>query len=137
MANAWDASVKLVYPADQGTNFTVDVLEPGTPFDVIADVEIGEDLNENVDDFVLRVGVVNLTTSVQVALVKVKAALIPQPNTNARDQIRADFVAVQNAANPPAIGDVLQAVASYSVRSGATKDVSTAQSATFVVVDAL
>lgn len=137
MANPGDANINLLYPAIDGTLFTLNTLPLNKDFDVIADVEIGEDLNENVDDFVLRVGVVNLTTSVQVALVEVKAALIPQPNTRYRDQIRADFVAVQNAANPPAVGDVLQAVASYSVRSGATKDVSTAQSATFVVVDAL
>ena len=47
MPGPWDASIKLLYPVDQGTFSTLDDIDNNTPFDVIANVEIGENLNEN------------------------------------------------------------------------------------------
>jgi hypothetical protein len=129
MANPGDAIIKLLYPADDGTFFTLDVLPPGTDYDVIANVEIGEDLNQFVDEFVLRVAVINLTTATQVDLNEIKRPLVPQNNTQFRDEVRVDFGPIKNSST----GDVLQAVASYKVIAGATYDVSTAQSVTFVV----
>jgi hypothetical protein len=131
MSNPGDATIKLLYPADDGTFFTLDVLPPNTDFDVIANVEIGEDLNQYVDRFVLRVAVINLTTAAQVAVAEVKDSLTPQNNTQFRDEVRVDFGPIQNSD----AGDVLQVVASYKVIAGATYDVSTAQSVTFVVGD--
>jgi hypothetical protein len=128
MANAWDATIKLLYPVDDGTFFTLDVLEPNTAYDVIANVEIGENLNENVDEFVLRVAIINLTTASQVAVQEVKGGLVPQNNTPRLEELRANFGPLQNSSP----GDVLQAVASYKVIAGANSDVSTAQSVTFV-----
>jgi hypothetical protein len=119
----------LLYPADDGTDFTIDVLPPNTDYDVIANVEIGENLNEFVDEFTLRVAIINLTTASQVDLKQVTDKLVPQNNTQFRDEVRVDFGPIQNSA----AGDVLQAVASYKVTAGATYDVSTAQSVTFVV----
>jgi hypothetical protein len=129
MANPGDAVIKLLYPVDDGTFFSIDVLPPGTNYDVIADVEIGENLNEYVDKFVLRVAIINLTTATQVDLKEVTGALTPQNNTQFHDRVRVDFGPIQNS-EP---GDVLQAVASYKVIAGSTYDVSTAQSVTFVV----
>jgi hypothetical protein len=129
MANAWDADIKLLYPADQGTFFTVDVLEPGDPLDVIANVEIGEDLNEFAGEFLLRVAVVNLTTASQVAFTEVKGTLVPQNNTPRRQELRASFGPIPNSSS----GDVLQAIASYKVTAGVNTDVSTAQSVTFAI----
>ena len=128
MANAGDASIKLLYPVNDGTFFTLDTLPPGTPYDVIANVEIGENLNENVDDFVLRVAIVNLSTASQVDIQEVKGTLTPLNNTEHLAEVRADFGPVQNTSP----GDVLQAVASYRVNAGANFDISTALSATFV-----
>jgi hypothetical protein len=127
MANAWDASIKLVYPADQGTNFTIDVLEPGDPFDVVADVEIGEDLNEFVSEHILRAAVVNLTTATQVAFKEVKLPLVPQNNTQRREQIRAAFAPIAGLNS----GDVLQVIASYKVIAGVNVRLSSATSETF------
>jgi hypothetical protein len=128
-ANAWDADIKLLYPADQGTNFAVEVLGPADPFDVVADVEIGEDLNENVDEHVLRVSIINLTTAAQVAFNEVKKPLVPQNNTKRREQLRVPFGPVANSNS----GDVLQVVASYKVTAGTNVDQSTEQSETFSI----
>jgi hypothetical protein len=123
-----DASIKLLYPVDQGSFFTVDEIENNTPFDVIANVEIGEDLNQNVDDFVLRVAVVNLTQSTTVQIVNQAGNLTPADDTTFQAEERVSF----NAPNQE-VGDILQAVASYRVNAGVTSDFSTAESVTFTV----
>jgi len=105
------------------------VLPLETDYDVIADVEIGENLYEFVDEYVLRVAIINLTTATQVDLQQVTNPLTPQNNTQFHDRVRVEFGPIQNSST----GDVLQAVASYKVVAGSTSDVSTAQSGTFVV----
>ena len=80
MPGPWDASIKLLYPVDQGLLTTIDDIDNNTPFDAIADVEIGENLNEHVDDFVLRVAVLNLTQSTTIA-VETCSARSPRPTT--------------------------------------------------------
>ncbi len=129
MANTNDASIKLVYAADKGTNFTVDMLELVDDYDVVADVEIGEDLNQVVDEHTLRAAVVNLTTATQVAFKDLTEVLKPQNNTQRRAQLRLQFGPIQNS-NP---GDVLQVVASYKVVAGVMIKQSTAFSETFTV----
>jgi hypothetical protein len=127
MANAWDASIKLVYAADKGTTFTIDVLEPGDAFDVVADVEIGEDLNEFVSQHTLRASVVNLTTAAQVAFKEVTLPLVPENNKQRREQIVAPIGAIAGLNS----GDVLQVVASYKVIAGVNVRLSSATSDTF------
>ena len=129
MANNFDASIKLLYPADQGSFFTVDVLEPTDPYDVVANVEIGQGLNQFASEHTLRVSIVNLTTATQIDSAEVKEQLTPQLNTQRRQEMRASFQAPQNVNS----GDVLQAVASYRVTAGANSDVSTETSETFAV----
>jgi hypothetical protein len=128
MANPGDAVIRLLYRVEDNNFFTA-VLPLNTDYDVIANVEIGEDLNQVVDRFELRVAVINLTTATQVALAEVKDTLTPQNNTQLLDEIRVDFGPVQNSAP----GDVMQVVASYKVIAGVTQDVSSAQSVTFVI----
>jgi hypothetical protein len=94
-------------------------------FDAIANVEIGENLNEVVDDFVLRVAVRNLTQSTNVQIVDLARALVAANNTAFTSEDRVS----RNAPNQ-AVGDVLQAVASYRVNAGANSDFSTAESHT-------
>ena len=128
MPGPWDASIKLLYPVDQGTFSTLDDIDNNTPFDVIANVEIGENLNENVDDFELRDAVRNLTQSTTVQIQELKGALTPADDTTFQAEERVSF----NAPNQTP-GDVLKLVASYRVNAGVTSDFSTAESVTFTV----
>ena len=129
MPGPWDASIKLLQPVDQGTNNTIDDIANNAPFDVLADVEIGEDLNENVDNFLLRVAILNLTQSTTVAIVDKPGNLTPVDDTTFTASERVSF----NAPNQT-VGDVLKAVASYRVNAGSNSDTSTAESVTFAVV---
>ena len=129
MPGPWDASIKLLYPVDQGGFTTIDDLANGSPFDAIANVEIGEDLNENVDDFVLRVAVLNITQSTTIQVEELKGALTPADVTTFTNEERVSL----NAPNQTA-GDVLKLVASYRVNAGSNSDTSSAESVTFTVV---
>jgi hypothetical protein len=129
MPGPWDASIKLLYPVDQGGFTTIDDIDNGTAFDAIANVEIGENLNEHVDDFVLRVAVVNLTTSQTIQIEELKGALTPADDTTFLAEERVSL----NAPNQTP-GDVLKLVASYRVNAGSNSDTSTAESVTFAVV---
>ena len=128
MPGPWDASIKLLYPVDQGQFTTLDDIDNATPFDAIANVEIGENLNENVDDFELRVAVVNLTTSNTIQIETLKRALNPADDTTFTTEERVSL----NAPNQTA-GDVLKLVASYRVNAGSNSDFSNAESVTFTV----
>jgi len=129
MPSDFDANVKLLDAVDSGTFFTIDDVSNGAAFDVIANVEIGRDLNQNVDSFDLRVGIVNLTQSKSVTIVDDSGALVPVA-TPFFDQRRVTIPAGWGNA---AVGDVLQARASYKVTAGANFDFSSAVSNTFVV----
>ena len=131
MPSPWDASIKLLYATDLNTFFTIDDVGRGDSFDVIANVEIGENLNENVDRFDIRVGIVNLTQSRAVAAVNQGDPLTPQKNTPFFQEIRVNIPG--NWSANAEVGDVLQAVASYKVTAGANVDFSSALSNTFVV----
>jgi hypothetical protein len=130
MPSSWDASIKLLYAADTGTFFTIDDVANGDPFDLIANVEIGENLNQNVDKFDLRVSIMNLTQQKTVAIVDNSGALAPA-KTPLLEQRRVNIAGGWNA-NATA-GDVLQAVASYKVTAGINVALSTALSDKFVV----
>jgi hypothetical protein len=129
MPGPWDASIKLLYPVDQGTFSTLDDIDNNTPFDAIANVEIGENLNENVDEFELRVAVLNVTQSTTIQIETLKRALVPADDTTFTAEERVSL----NAPNQT-VGDVLKLVASYRVTAGANSDTSTAESVTFAVV---
>ena len=132
MSNDMDANVKLLYPVDKNSFFTIDDVGQGKEFDVIANVEIGEDLNEFVNRHEVRVGIVNLTQSRAVGVPQTRSDnLIPQNNTPRLEEVRVAIPAGWDADAAP--GDVLQAIASYKVTAGVNIDFSTAQSVTFVV----
>jgi hypothetical protein len=127
MPSPWDANIKLLYTVDAGTFFTIDDVGNNDPFDVIANVEIGENLNENVDDFVLRVAIRNLTQSTTVQIVDQPGKLTPANNTPFNSEERVSF----NAPNQT-VGDVLTG-GGVRVNAGSNSDFSTAESNTFVV----
>ena len=128
MPGPWDASIKLLYPVDQGQFTTIDDIDNATPFDAIANVEIGENLNEHVDDFELRVAVLNLTQSTTIQVETLSRALTPADDSTFTAEERVPL----NAPNQTP-GDVLQLVASYRVNAGSNSDFSNAESVTFNV----
>ena len=128
MPGPWDASIKLLYPVDQNQFTTIDDIDNNTAFDAIANVEIGENLNENVDDFVLRVAVLNLTQSTTIQVEELTRNLTPANNTTFTNEERVRL----NAPNQ-SVGDILKLVASYRVNAGANSDFSNAESVTFTV----
>ena len=130
MANSDDASIKLLYAVDDGSFFTMDTVESGKPFDLVANIEIGENLNEQVDALDLFVGVRNLTQSTPVKTVTHSEPLTPANNQEVRREIRIDVEPPWTAQE----GDVLEAVATLKITHGANTDYSTAASDTFVVV---
>ena len=130
-AGVWDANIKLLYAVDAGTFFTEDTVDNTKPFDVIANVEIGQRLNENVDRQDLFLAVQNLSQSVIKATATTGGTLAPQVNTDRNEELRASFA-------PPGggwgnDGDVLEVIASYKVTAGVNTDYSTARSQLFIV----
>jgi hypothetical protein len=130
MPSPWDANIKLLDAVDLGSTATIDDVANGASFDILADIEIGENLNEHVDKFDLRVGIRNLTQSVTVATANASGNLTPANNSAL---LRDERVNIPAGWGPAAPGDVLQAVAAYRVKAGVNDDFSTAQSQTFVV----
>jgi hypothetical protein len=131
MTREWDANIRSLYAVDDGSWLTIDFVANGDPFDVIVTVEIGEALNETVDDYLVRVAVRNLTQSTTLAISDVRGTMSPAQNAPLTDEIRVDFDGKWSAG--AAVGDVLQAVASYRVNAGANVLFSTAESNIFVV----
>jgi hypothetical protein len=132
MPNPGDANIKLLYAVDQGTFFTLDDVTLDGPFDLVANIEIGSNLNQVVDAFVLRVGIRNLTTSETVHIEELKDTLTP--GTDPRlEELRVEIPSGwASAGSGSSVGDVLQAVASYKVEAGVNSDFSTAESNSFV-----
>ena len=130
-AGVWDGEIKLLYAVDAGTFFAADTVDSATQFDVIANVEIGARLNENVNRQDLFLGVQNVSQGVIKASTTVGGALAPQVNTDRNEELRANFT-------PPGggwgnDGDVLEVIASYKVTAGVNTDYSTARSELFIV----
>jgi hypothetical protein len=132
MSNDMDANIKLLYPVDQNSFFTIDDVDRGKEFDVIANVEVGEDLNEVINRHEVRVGIVNLTQSKSVGQPQtLSQPVTPLNNTPLLAELRVPIPGNWDA--DAEVGDVLQAVASYKVTAGVNIDFSTSQSVTFVV----
>lgn len=129
MAGPWDAELKLLYPADSGTFFTVDTIESKTAFVAVANVEIGENLNENVDEHDVWVSVRNLSKSTIAITANLHQKLTPQNNTARLLEVRVPIDDTWTADE----GDILELVASYKVTAGANKAYSSTDSKTFIV----
>lgn len=125
-----DASVKLIYAVDNGSFFAIDDVALDAPFDVIMNVEIGQELNRHVTRSTARIGVRNLTQSKTVATLQQSTTLTPGV-APVLDELRFNIAAGWGV--NAAVGDVLQVVASYKVEAGVDSDVSYAESAHFIV----
>ena len=129
MANAFDASIKQLYAADKGTDFVADTVAPGAPFDLVADIEIGEDLNGFVNDLKVFVGIRNVTTSGNVLTKTFPHPLTPKNNQAEHLRLRLPIDVTWTAAD----GDLLEAVATVRVNAGVHTDYSHAQSDQIIV----
>lgn len=131
MANPEDAVIKLLYAVDDNTFFTADTVQAGEAFDLIANIEIGEDLNEVVDQLDLFVGVTNLTRSDLVTTTQLTQQLQPADDTTVNREVRVNIGPGWTNAQE---GDVLQAVATLKITAGIKTDYSNATSNAFTVV---
>jgi hypothetical protein len=131
MPSDFDANLKLLYATDVNTFSSIDDVTLDDPFDVVLDVEIGRDLNQNVDRHDVRVAIRNLTQLVIAATVNKSEPLVPSNNSDFQTQLRINIPSGWGVNAQP--GDVLQAIASYRVVAGANSDFSTAESRPFVV----
>ncbi|MEU8749197.1 hypothetical protein ACFYVK_06895 [Streptomyces chartreusis] len=121
MAGTWDASVNVLYITGVGGAFAVQKLSIATAFEVVADIEIGAQLNGFATSDRLVVTVTNLTTGV--VTTRVNNQTLTPAGTIRREPIRVDFPPL--AANE---GDLLRATCSYRVTAGINTDYSWGQS---------
>jgi hypothetical protein len=134
MSGALDANIKLVYPVDTGTFFTIDIVALGAAFEVIANVEVGPTLRSFAPTQVIRVWLRNLSKSQTIATGSLPPTTIsatpPGPfNAELRVPIAGGWGA-GGAADPD---DVLTVLAAYKVFQGTNIDQSTAESVNFMV----
>ena len=130
MANPDDARLKLLYAVDDNTFATADTVVAGDAFDLIANVEIGGNIQQNVDQLDLFVGLRNLTRSTEVLTTAFSEPLTPDNNGTVNREVRVDLAPGWKAEE----GDVLEAVATLKVTYGANADYSFGRSDPIVVV---
>ena len=131
MANNWDARIKLLRPTDAGTPFTADTVVRGKTFDVVASVEVGKGIHQFTTEYTISLSVINLSKATQVGQVSDNQKL-PPDETEYNDELRLNFPA--GWSGKADVGDVLQAVAGYTVLAGSQTDYSTSTSQLFLVV---
>jgi hypothetical protein len=133
MVNSFDSRIKLLDPADAGTDFTADTVPLDAAFDLRANVEVGAGIHGFTVDHTIAVSVINVSKTKTIAQRSVTAAL-PAAGNEFNDVLVVSIPPGWGAAAADAeIGDVLEAVASYVVSAGIHTDYSTAQSQRFVV----
>jgi hypothetical protein len=118
-SNHYDSSIKLLYITDNDTFYAADSLPVGQPFDVIANVEIGQELMHNVEDEKVYVSIVNLSKA-KVLTATELAKHLEKSEKAYNDELRVNVPAGWEADD----GDVLEAVASYRVSTGLFTDYS-------------
>ncbi|MDT3443828.1 hypothetical protein [Pseudofrankia sp. BMG5.37] len=126
--SGWDATIKLLHPVDLGTDFEADTVSVGGAFDVIADVEVGEELMGFAGSYDLWVKVRNLSTSTMLAADYVNVLLTPI-HAPWRDRLHRNIPGGWIATE----GDVLEVLASFKMNAGVHHDYSSAISQHFIV----
>lgn len=133
MANSWDAQIKLLFAAVDGTNNSLATVTLDAPFDVIANIEVGENINGFADSDELNVSVHNLSQLKIAAQGNLSRALTPA------QQLRNENLTVDinsGWGGNAQVGDLLEVVATYRFDAGVYTDFSHAQSQRFIVVKA-
>ncbi len=128
LPGTWDANLKLVYAVDQGAFFAIDTVQNGNPFDVIANLEIGDDLMAVATRYDLHVAVRNLSQSTTLLNQTVPVTLTPA-HADFNEERRVQFPAGWAGTD----GDVLEVVAGLKVTAGVHTDYSSSTSNAFMV----
>lgn len=129
MSGSWDADVMSAYPVDTGEPFAVEALGNGEKFDVVANVRIGRNLMQFVDQCELFVAVRNLSRSTTTAYQHQVYALAPQ-KLALNEAFRVQFASGWTAGE----GDVLEVLATFKVTSGINYDYSMTRSGPLIVL---
>jgi hypothetical protein len=129
MSGTWDANILSAYAVNEGQSFAIDTIKSGERFDVIADIRIGRNLMQFVDQCDLFVSVRNLSQSNTFLTQHQSYTLAPQ-KAPLNDELRVKFNAGWEEANE---GDVLEVVATFKVTSGINYDYTLARSDPFIV----
>jgi hypothetical protein len=130
MSGTWDANIVLVYIVCEDRFFAIDALDNGEAFDVLADVRIGRNLMQFVNECELCVSVRNLSQSSTLLRRRQSYPLAPQ-DAPLDQQLLVKFSAGWNASD----GDVLEVLATFKVKAGINRDYSLARSAPFIVTN--
>jgi len=129
LPGTWDANLKLVYAVDQGAFFAIDTVGVGKAFDVIANLEIGDDLMAVASKYDVYVAVRNLSQSTTV-LSKHDTVILTPAHTDFNQEHRVSFPTSWTGGND---GDVLEVVAGFKVTAGVHTDYSLSTSNPFMV----
>jgi len=131
MPGTFDANLKLVYAVDQGAFFAIDTVGNGKAFDVIANLEIGEDLMAVATRYDLSVAVRNLSQSTTPTQLRTTVPVTLTPaHADFNEEHRVQFAAGWTGADD---GDVLEVVAGLKVTAGVHTDYSLSKSNPFMV----
>jgi hypothetical protein len=128
MTGSWDAGIKRVYTLDRSGSPAIHTVRKGDPFEVIAEVSIGQSLMQVITGCDLAVSVRNLSQSRILACQRLSYPLAAQ-EAGLRHRLDATVDAGWNANE----GDVLEVIATFKVTAGVHKTYSLARSAPFIV----
>lgn len=128
MTGSWDAGIKRVYTLDRSGSRAIHTIRKGDPFDVIAEIGIGQSLMQVATGCDLAVSVRNLSRSTILACVRLSYPLVAQ-DAGLRHRLDATVDAGWHANE----GDVLEVIATFKVTAGVHKTYSLARSAPFIV----
>jgi hypothetical protein len=128
MSGTWDASINLVYATDDARSFPIETIRSGDAFGVVANIRIGRNLMQFVDDCELFVSVRNLSRSTTLLRRHQSFALTPG-EAPLHQELQVKFDDEWSADE----GDALEVLATFKVTAGATHDYSLARSDPFLV----
>ena len=128
MTGSWDAAVRLVYVNDHTGSVAVGTIGNGRPFEVVAEIKIGQSLMQVVGGCDLFVSVRNLSRSCILSRRRLSYALAPQ-NAPLRQRLEAAFDAGWKADD----GDVLEVIVTFKVTAGIHQSYSLASGTPLVV----
>ncbi|SHN44642.1 hypothetical protein SAMN05443668_110298 [Cryptosporangium aurantiacum] len=127
----WDASVKLVYAAEPTTNFAIDDIKSGDPFDIRADIEVGSGLRSFGGNYTLYLTVRNRTTGLSVGPTLSKAGTVAGvTGTVPYTYTEVERISAWTAAD----GDALDVLAVLRFTAGGNNDYSQVSSPAFIAV---
>jgi hypothetical protein len=132
MSGSWDATVKAVRAVDEGTDNIINVIQAGTAFDILAEIEVGNGILSFGGSRYRLTATVRNQSQFQIIytgpLPEVQLAP-PAGGQNLVEQVRVKVPAGWAAAED----DVLDVITSFSLKSGIYTDTTSATGQPFIV----